>query len=187
MANNKNGGEFIRFESRENLIRKLGEIIEELQTQKSLLEQNGDFFELLSLPDTAPDERMKALRRVFESQVSDETLAIVSVLSERLGLYDYYEYLDEYRRLLGDNRTFSRGEVHSVVPLTDEQISEFAAKTGKLIGREVVLVNRIDPDILGGVVIMIDGKMIDLSLRKRLEDMHISVSRGLTAEKESEL
>ena len=63
------------------------------------------------------------------------------------------------------------GKIYSAVPLTQEQVAEFEEQTGKLLREKIQLKNKVDKNLLGGVKILIDGKMIDASLRSGLNEL----------------
>ena len=65
----------------------------------------------------------------------------------------------------------SRGVVYSVIPLTEENITSLESETGKTLSKNVKLENRIDASLIGGVVVYVDGKLIDLSIKKRLSNL----------------
>jgi ATP synthase F1 delta subunit len=61
--------------------------------------------------------------------------------------------------------------VYSAVALSEERLDRLAAETGKLLGRNVRLDNLIDGSVIGGVKIYIEGKLIDASVRGRLDTL----------------
>ena len=72
--------------------------------------------------------------------------------------------MDEYR---GE----AYGKVYSAAPLSAEQIEKLEDEAGKLLHEKVKLKNKVDQSLLGGVKIMVDGKIIDATLRAKLEDL----------------
>jgi F0F1-type ATP synthase delta subunit len=62
------------------------------------------------------------------------------------------------------------------VPLTAAQVAKFEEETGKLLSKNVELVNETDHALIGGVSIFIDGKHIDASIRRRLDDLREQIS-----------
>ena len=58
-----------------------------------------------------------------------------------------------------------------MTPLSEERIVKFEEETTRLISEKVKLENEVDPYLIGGVKIMVNGKLIDASLRSRLKDL----------------
>ena len=62
-------------------------------------------------------------------------------------------------------------EVASAHPLTDEQLTALEQKLRAREGRTVKLKSRVDPDLLGGLVVTVGSKRIDGSIRSRLNSL----------------
>ena len=58
-----------------------------------------------------------------------------------------------------------------VNPLDKDRLNEFEKQTEKLMGGNVILENRIDKSLIGGVKILVNGKIIDASIRSSLNRM----------------
>jgi F-type H+-transporting ATPase subunit delta len=75
-----------------------------------------------------------------------------------------------HRRLL-DEQGAAEGYVESARPMGAGEIAELATAMGARLGKRVTLENRIVPDMIGGVRVIVDSKMIDFSLLGRLEGL----------------
>ena len=60
-----------------------------------------------------------------------------------------------------------------MVSLDKEMVKRLEEQTAELIGKPVTLVNMIDEGLIGEVLISADGKLIDASLKKRMEDLSL--------------
>ena len=125
-------------------------VTEELAVLKRLLMEEENFFQMLTLGEIGKETRLGWMRDIFGSHISDETLAFFCILLDRRGLYHFSQVLAEGLELLGEERQGIRGTVYSVA-----------------------LVNMIDEGLIGGVLISADGKLIDASLKKRMEDLSL--------------
>ena len=83
---------------------------------------------------------------------------------------DLMKLMDEYR---GE----AYGKIYSAVPLSPEQLVKFEAEAGKLLREKVKLRNKIDRSLLGGVKVLVDGKLIDASLRACLNDLDYKLKK----------
>ena len=150
-------------------------VTSELAGLKELLSENEDFFRMLTLREVDQDTRMNWMRDIFGGKISDETMAFFCILMERKGMYRFGEVLAEGLTLLGTERQGVKGNVYSAVPLGKETINHLEVQTEKLLKKPVVLVNLIDESLVGGVLISVDGKLIDASLKKRMEDLKLKL------------
>jgi len=74
----------------------------------------------------------------------------------------------EFEQLVLDDQNTSVAEVASALDLTPEECSELQQKLSKLTGRKVILRMQVDPSIVGGLIIKVDGKVLEASLKHRL-------------------
>ena len=81
------------------------------------------------------------------------------------------EVMGFFEEILDDHLGIIRGEVHSVVPLTDVQLNELKGKLNKMTGKNILLTQTRDKKLLGGFVVKINDRVIDASLRNQLSKM----------------
>lgn len=138
----------------EALCEQLDRATESLRDLRNLIkETNGEY----------RDIHTYALeKRTLHEQ--EEMYAFIEALSEGLRIFDKRE----------ENKI--KGIVYSAIPLDRETIQRMEIQTSNLIKKDCVLTNRIDEKIIGGFIISIDDKLIDASIRKRMEDMRLHLS-----------
>ena len=84
----------------------------------------------------------------------------------------------EYERLWDEENKTLPVEITSAIAL-DEATTESLGKTiGERAGRKVTLAARVDPDILGGIIIRVGNSILDASIRNRLEQLRRHVAQG---------
>lgn len=138
----------------EALCEQLDRATESLRDLRNLIkETNGEYRDL---------HTYALEKRTLHEQ--EEMYAFIEALSEGLSLFDKRE----------ENKI--KGIVYSAIPLDRETIQRMEIQTSDLIKKDCVLTNRIDEKIIGGFIISIDDKLIDASIRKRMEDMRLHLS-----------
>ena len=140
-----------------------------------ILEQEPDLERLLVNPTIAASIKKDILTNVFDGKVSDEILNLLCILVDRGRAAHYEKIMKAYRLLYEKEEGYSYGTIYSAVPLKEDQLKKFEEQTGDLIKENVKLENEIDASIIGGIKILIEGKVIDATLRKRLDDLGSSI------------
>jgi F-type H+-transporting ATPase subunit delta len=69
-------------------------------------------------------------------------------------------------------------EVTSAIELDEKIVSEIGERIGEQTGQKVQLTSRVDPDILGGIVLRVGNSILDASIRNRLEQLRKDVARA---------
>jgi ATP synthase F1 delta subunit len=148
-----------------------------LRTVVAALEENPDYVDFLSCPAIPTGERLAALEEAFASVVHEHVLSFVQLLCERGRVSTIPACLKEYHLLLDEYHKLSRATVRYQVPLTQEEQLRLREKLEKISGHSVELVCEYDPTLIGGIVVEMDGRCIDGSLRRRLHEVKDVMNR----------
>ncbi len=96
-------------------------------------------------------------------------LLLMLVQKGRLGLLpDIY---DEFQDMADEYRGVAPAEVTTAVELSEEERKHLAERLSQIVGKQVVVRPRVDPQILGGIVARFGDRLLDGSTRHRLEDL----------------
>lgn len=170
------------------IARRYGRAYFELASQAKAIaewrEQLATAIALVTAPQTAirlnnprlrREDRTAGLLRLLDD-VAPHARNVVRLLVERGRLGALPEVLDEYDRLADRASGVVRAEVVSAIPVDDRLESTIKDTLTKTLGGDVETVVRQDPDILGGLVIRIGDRVIDSSLRTRLQQLQASLA-----------
>lgn len=93
------------------------------------------------------------------------------LLIERDRLSELPAISAEYDRLLRERQGIVEAEVTTAVPLTESTASDVQQRLAAMTGKQVTLHRKVDPDIIGGLVVRMGDRLIDGSLATRLESL----------------
>ena len=133
------------------------------------------------LQDSELDFDSKA--RVLSERLGDinpQVLKLVSLLVTKGRLDMIGDIADEYQRLLDNYRGIEGAEVAEVttaIPLDDEDRLRLAQRLTTIVGKPVVLKPKVDSSLIGGIIIRIGDKLIDGSIRSKLEALRNELVR----------
>ena len=95
-------------------------------------------------------------------------LNLVRLLITRGNLDMIFAVADEYQRLLDSYHGIEPAQVTTAVSLDDKESRALAENLSAIIGKKVVLKPEVNPDVIGGVVVRVGGKLLDGSTRSKL-------------------
>lgn len=156
----------------------VNEVLEEMKAICTLFNDEPEFFEFFNTPILSGAEKKEVMQKIFEGKISSEVYNFLRILIDKRRTSSFKNILKEYQFLVNQGQGISAGTIFSVEPLTDEQLKNFEEKTGKLLRKNIKLTNKIDSSILGGVKLFVEGKVIDATIRKRLQDLEGSIKRA---------
>lgn len=146
-------------------------VMGELALALDTLAQNPEYVDFLISPSIACDERVSSLSTVFAGRLSEHVVSLLQLMCERGRIRSLDTCVEEYRRLLQVRQSVVTAHVKSAVALTQEQQQSLIRKLEKMNASSVQLSCEVDASLLGGMIVEINGKIMDGSLRNRLRDV----------------
>ncbi len=132
--------------------------------------QNEEFSAFLEHAKVPLSRKVQTIGEALQ-EVDPLVQNLLSLLVSR-GLVELVPEIEEgYRELLGQHRGREQVEVSSAVPLEESEREQIVRFLTRLINKDVVLDSRVDPSILGGLVIKVGDRLIDGSTRTRLQGL----------------
>ena len=148
----------------------------DLTAFERLMDESTDLTRLIRSPVFSAEDQMKALGAIMaRSGMSDTTRSFLSVVASNRRLFVLPAMLKDFRTLVAEHRNETTAEVTSAQPLSPSHASELQAALQSHDGRNVKIVTRIDPSILGGLIVKIGSRMIDSSLRTKLNNLKFAM------------
>ena len=135
-------------------------------------------------------EAGKAEGRVFANaraihvlaEASPELLAVLTTMIERNQLDLLPQVAEAYQDMVREDEDVVGVTVTTAVPLDDELRDEISQTCADSLGKKVFLIERVDPSIIGGLVIEARGQRRDISVKTQLRAAREALDMPLTAE-----
>ena len=147
------------------------QISEEYKAVSKVFKDNPSLKKLFIVPTLSALHKKEVAKEVFEGRISKELLNFIYILIDKRRVGAWEDIGRFYEKLIWENDGLTKGIVYSAVPMDQDRLLAMETKTGEAIGKKVKLENRVDKSLVGGVRIYIDGKLIDASVKTRLEKM----------------
>ncbi len=132
-----------------------------------ILRENKDFETFLLSPAIAQSDKKDVLKNILDGRAETEFVNFLCILIDKRRFGELPGIARAYRTMFEEKEGVIEGEIYSVEPLAEEKIRAFEAETSKLLKENVELTNLIDASLIGGVKIMVDGRIIDASIKSR--------------------
>lgn len=129
------------------------------------------YTELLSSPSIPVKERLCVIDEAFSGRVPEYVLSYLKLLCEKGRIPYFMESVDEYKALLDASEHISNAKITSAVELTEEEKQKLINKLELMEKGKVHAEYFVDTALLGGLIVEVDGKIMDGSLRHRLHEV----------------
>ena len=146
----------------------------------AILEQEPDLRAFVDYPAISAEEKKKALQNIFGGQIAEELLNFMFVLIEKRRMGQFERIIKVYRDLMNHEEGVAYGVVYSATPLDPDRLAEIEQQTSKLLQENIRLTNETDPGLIAGIKVLVEGKIIDASFRKRFDELasQMNISQG---------
>ncbi|RAL23317.1 F0F1 ATP synthase subunit delta [Thermoflavimicrobium daqui] len=146
-------------------------ILDQLEQELTLIVETFSslptLHEWLSHPLTEVAKKKELFSSVF-SHLSETARNFLFLLTDRHREGLIGEIMQEYKQLVHEARGIADATVTSATPLTDKEKEELIQIFHKLIGKQLLIENVVDSDILGGVIVQVGDRLYDGSLKTKL-------------------
>ena len=132
---------------------------------------NPGFLNLLASPAISREERMDALSAAFQERIPLPELILLRMMISRGHAKSLREMIISYQELAREHRGESIARVTTAVPLTEAEAEQLREKLEKRFKRKMILDCAVDPSLLGGIRVETEGRVLDGSLRTRLQEI----------------
>jgi F-type H+-transporting ATPase subunit delta len=141
----------------------------ELQAVAALVAADSGFALFLRSPTVSEAARRPVLERIFAGRCSELLLNLLRVMNRHGRLGALAALAVEYQRLLDEQEGNLHVEVTVAAELETGLLEEIGRRVGAALRKRALPRQKVDPDIIGGLVLRVGDKLIDGSVRCQLE------------------
>ena len=151
----------------------------DLESLRRVIAENPDLRDLLRSPIFSRTEHAKAMKAVLEAlRASPLTLKFVLTLAAKRRLFALPEIIRSFQNMLARQRGEVNAHVTSARALSEMQLAELRSVLKTTLGRDPRIETKVDPALLGGLVVKVGSRMIDSSLRTKLQGIRTAMRGG---------
>jgi F-type H+-transporting ATPase subunit delta len=141
----------------------------DLERFDALVAESPDLTRLVRSPVFSADEQLQALSAVLDRASIDGLAAkFLKLVTTNRRLFAVRDMVKAFRELVADHKGEATAEVTVAEGLKDEHLDALRSALKAVSGKNVDLAVRIDPAIIGGLVVKLGSRMVDSSLRTKL-------------------
>lgn len=151
----------------------------DLSTFDTMLASSEDLRNMVRSPVLSADEQSKALAAlVAKAGIGATTANFLALVARNRRLFVVGEMIKNFRTIAAKARGEVAAEVTSALPLTEGQLAALKEQLRSTAGKDVVLATKVDPSLLGGLIVKIGSRMIDSSLKTKLAGLSVALKAG---------
>lgn len=146
-------------------------VLDELDGVLAVFAENPDYLRLLSTASLAKDERCGLLDEAFRGKIAPYLLNFLKLLCEHGYLRQLKGCAQEYRLRYNEDNGILAATAVTAAPLTPILREKLIRKLEQTTGKQIDLKVKVDPRVLGGVRLEMEGRQLDGTVKNRIDQL----------------
>jgi F-type H+-transporting ATPase subunit delta len=154
----------------------LDAVAADLTQLQRMIAESADLRSMMNSPLLDRAEQTKGMVAVVKAAgFNDLTQKFAGLIAQNRRLFVLPAIIRAFLKLLADRRGEMTAEVTAARPLTSDQQAAVAEAIRKAVGSKVSIDLKVDPELLGGLVVRVGSRMIDSSLKTKLRKLQLAM------------
>jgi F-type H+-transporting ATPase subunit delta len=156
--------------------RILDEVATDLRQLRAMLQASGDFLRLIRSPVLSRDQQARAMRVIAErADLSQLVRDFLAVVARNRRLFAVPAMIEAFLAKLAARRGEVTAEVVAAQALSEAQLAALNEQLRRSIGSRVSVDVRVDPGLIGGLVVKLGSRMVDGSIKSKLQRLQLAM------------
>ena len=148
----------------------------DLDTVDKLLAESADLKRLVRSPVFSAADQSRAMTAILEKAgVSALTQNFIKLIARNRRLFSLDTMIRDFRTLYARMKGVVTAEVTSAQALTDAQRNDLLATLKSSLGKDIHLNTKVDPSILGGLIVKDGSRLVDNSLKTKIDNLKVAM------------
>lgn len=148
----------------------------DLSSLQTMINDSEDFGRFIKSPVLSRIDQSKGIAAIAEkAQLAPITTKFLGLVASNRRLFALPGMITGFHAILADRRGQATAHVTSAAPLSDTQTASLVGALKKSIGRNVDVAANVDPSILGGLIVKVGSRMVDSSLKSKLQRLKLAM------------
>ncbi len=148
----------------------------DLEGLKTLVDDSDDFARFIKSPVLNREDQTKGIAAIAaKAGLTDISQKFLGLVASNRRLFALPDMIRSFQTILAARRGEMTAEITSAAELSAAQSQSLAASLKAAVGSAVSVITKVDPSILGGLVVRVGSRMVDSSLKSKLQRLKLSM------------
>ncbi len=145
-------------------------INDEALTLKKALEENEDFLSFINHPQLNIEKKVELIKASF-GDIDESLKGLIHVMLVKNRFDEFYNTLCVFVESVKAYKNIVDAKIISATPLSNERVMQIKNKLSTNLNKTIEITTEIDKSLIGGLLIEIDGRIIDGTVKKKFTDI----------------
>ncbi|SHE80340.1 ATP synthase F1 subcomplex delta subunit [Tissierella praeacuta DSM 18095] len=152
-------------------LEKTDEFNEELDFLNDVFEGENKLLQILHHPKISRSEKRDLIDKIFKNRVSQEIVNFLYILIDKRREGFILEIIDRYKELFNEHENIVEVVAITAVPMEEKAKTKLQKVLSNKLEKKIQLVNKVDTTIIGGVLLKLQNKQLDGTVKGQLESI----------------
>ena len=143
----------------------------DLALVKETINGNKDLKDFLEHPLIQSNDKKEVIDRIFREHISIYSLNLIKLLIDKNRIFVLAPLADHYKKLLNKKRNISTAQIITAIEIDEDVKNRVKSKLESIYSKTIDIETVIDEEIIAGMIVKIDDKIIDGSIKTKFENM----------------
>ncbi len=135
------------------------------------IKEDKEFLNILKHPHISYSQKFDIFEKAFKNNVYEEILGFIYIIIKKNRENELIDILKMFLDIINKYKNTTTAFIYSATRLTTNQLEDIKQKLSEKLKKDIVIDFKQKPELIAGLIINIDGKVIDNSIKKSLEDI----------------
>lgn len=157
--------------SKEDVLDDLREVAENIEASKELSD-------VINNPSISVDEKQDVMSKLFQNRVMPIVYNFLFALNLKKRLSIIPDIAVEFQKELEELKNMLRVEITTAIELNDERKDDIRNRIAEKLQKDIIVKWGVDPDIIAGLIFNVNEKIVDTSIRHKLENLSKNIIKA---------
>lgn len=144
------------------------EVKREMEMVSQLIQDSREFANLLQSPVVKPDVKQKIFKEIFAGKLGDLSLKFCMLVIDHNREGSLRSIVEAYRQMYLKSLGIARAKVTTAYQLSEKELKDLQTKLAESTGKEIQIENKVNPDIIGGLIVRVGDQRYNGSIAAEL-------------------
>jgi len=156
--------------------KSLEKVIKNIAEIKDMMKESEDFCKFVKSPIISRGEREAVISEISKKlKLDDVTKGFLSLLAINSRMFALSDIIGVFETKVKEHRGEMEVEILSAQKLNKEQSDKIATSLKKNLKKEIIINNKVDPSLIGGLVVKVGSRMVDSSVKSKLQRLQLAM------------
>lgn len=150
---------------------KIDEFNKELDFLKAVFEKEVKLLQILNHPRISKDEKKQLIDKIFKEKLSQEMINFLYILVDKRREGFILDIVEEYKERFNEHENILNVVAITAIPMGKQSKDKLQVVLSNKLNKKIQLSNKVDKTIIGGVLLKVESKIIDGTVKGQLESI----------------